>query len=129
MLQKHKLRHFHRKIINVNVPRKDNKGNYAYFGPIYHLENIVKISRYIASHSNIVKYRVYRKKTVLLMGGHDGHSQQMWASLVNPSSTIKETIVLDGKLIFLSHLTSSVSNLERYGESKKALILIRFSEA
>ena len=35
------------------------------------LENIVKISRYIASYWNIVKYRVYRKKAVLLMGEQD----------------------------------------------------------
>ena len=31
----------------------------------------MKISRYIASYWNIVKYRVYRKKAVLLMGARD----------------------------------------------------------
>ena len=31
----------------------------------------MKISRYIASYWNIVKYRLYRKKTVLLKGGPD----------------------------------------------------------
>ena len=44
-------------------------GNYISFWPIWCPENIVKISQYIASYWNIVKYRLYRKKTVLLKGG------------------------------------------------------------
>ena len=58
---------------------------------------ILKLSVLINQKIFKTVYRIFLK-TVLI--GHDGHSQQMWASPVNPSSTIKETIVLDGKYIF-----------------------------
>ena len=42
----------------------------------------MKISRYIASYWNIVKYRVYRKKTVLLMGGWNAIRQNaVWTCI------------------------------------------------
>ena len=40
----------------------------------------MKISRYIASYWNIVKYRLYHKKTVLLRGGQETSKTVHWPS-------------------------------------------------
>ena len=67
------------KNINISAPRTNFGGNYAYFWPIWRPENIVKISRYIASYWNIVKYRLYRKKTVLLKGAWNANKCEIGA--------------------------------------------------
>ena len=75
---------------------------------------ILKLSVLINQKIFKTVYRNFLKTTLI---GHDGHSQQMWASLVNPSSTIKETIVLNGKYIFLSlKIACFIFSLTEYAE-------------